>query len=129
MLRREIIHKDLSYKTNGLLFETQNSLGRYRKEKEYCDYFEELLKRENINYKRELRINIKVNEADLKCRNICDFIIDGKIILEFKINFLNKDSYLQIKRYLSATNLKLGILINFRQKSLIPKRIINNEIK
>lgn len=124
----KIIYKDLSYKIVGLLFETHARLGRYRNENEYGDYFEELLKKEKIKYKRECRINFD-SEDKITCRNIYDFIIEDKIILEFKtVDFLRKEYYFQIKRYLSATNIKLGILVNFRDNYLKPKRIINNEI-
>ena len=52
-MRREIIHRELSYKITGLLFKVHNDLGRYKNEKQYSDYFERLLKENNINYKRE----------------------------------------------------------------------------
>ena len=57
-----------------------------------------------------------------------DFIIDGKIILEFKtVDYLTKNDYNQLKRYLITLNLKLGIIINFRQRRLAPKRVLNSE--
>lgn len=49
----KILHKDLSYKINGLLFKTHKELGQFRNEKQYADYFESLLKREGIKYERE----------------------------------------------------------------------------
>ena len=51
----KILYKELSYKINGLLFETHKALGRFRNEKQCADYFERLLKRENIKYAREYR--------------------------------------------------------------------------
>lgn len=128
MPRRDIIYKDLSYKINGFLFKTQNDLGRYRNEKQYGDYLENLLKTNNIKYAREVRLPESFI-GEKKGRNICDFIIEDKIIIELKtLNFLDKDSYLQIKRYLASSNLILGILVNFRQSCLTPKRILNNEL-
>jgi GxxExxY protein len=127
-MREGLIYKDLSYKIGGLLFKTQNDLGRYASEKEYADYFEKLLKEQKINYERERRINFSIEEKNI-CRNICDFIVQNKIVVEIKaIRFLNKDCYYQIKRYLSGARLKLGILVNFRDDYLKPKRIINNEL-
>ncbi|HTX86676.1 MAG TPA: GxxExxY protein [Candidatus Nanoarchaeia archaeon] len=128
MARREIIYKELSYKIYGLLFKTQNDLGRYRNEKQYGDYLENLFKINNIRYAREVRLPESfAGEKD--GRNVCDFIIEGKIILELKtVGFLSKDDYLQTKRYLASANLILGILVNFRQQCLIPKRILNNEL-
>jgi GxxExxY protein len=128
MPRREIIYKELSYKIYGLLFKSQNDLGRYRNEKQYGDYLENLFKINDIKYAREVKLPESfVGEKNGK--NICDFIIEGKIILELKtVSFISKDDYLQIKRYLASSNLILGILVNFRQSCLTPKRILNNEL-
>ena len=117
----KILYKDLSYRITGLLFKAHKELGRFKNEKQYGDYFEELLKKEPIPYKREYKI-------DNRC--ICDFIIDGKIILEFKAkNFITKEDYYQAQRYLSALNLELGMIVNFRQYRLSPKRVLNSNLK
>jgi len=127
-MRRDIIYQELSYKITGLLFETQNFLGRYRNEKQYGDFLENLLKEKNVHYKREERLD-KSFPGEKSGRNICDFIIEDKIIVELKtIGFLDKESYFQIKRYLASSNLILGILVNFRQKYLKPRRILNSEL-
>ena len=63
-----------------------------------------------------------------KVRCIVDFIVENKIILEFKAkDFITKEDYFQTKRYLVTLNLKLALLINFRQKRLAPKRILNKD--
>ncbi len=122
----KIVHKDLSYKITGLLYKTHKELGIYRNEKQYADYFEKLLKEEKIKYDREHRFSDNqygMNSA----RCICDFIIDDKVILEFKAkNFITKEDYYQTKRYLVTLNLELGVIVNFRQKRLAPKRVLNS---
>jgi GxxExxY protein len=121
----KIIYKDLSYKITGLLFKAHQELGIYRNEKQYCDFFEKLLIKEGISHEREYKFcEHQYGQGDVRC--ICDFIIESKIIVEFKSkNFITKDDYFQVKRYLTTLNLKLGILVNFRQKRLAPKRILN----
>ncbi len=55
-----------------------------------------------------------------------DIVVDDKIILEFKaVAELNSTFEAQLFSYLKATNLKLGILINFGKKKLEFKRIVN----
>ena len=39
---------------------------------------------------------------------------------------VTKEDYYQMKRYLTVCDKKLGIIINFRQKYLTPKRVINS---
>jgi GxxExxY protein len=123
----EIVHKELSYKLTGLLFTTHKELGRFRNEKQYADYFETLLKNNEIKYSREYRINEDTID-NKKIRCVIDFLIDDKIILELKVvSFLTKDDYYQVQRYLTSLGLHLGILANFRQYRLAPKRILNSD--
>lgn len=118
----------MSYKINGLLFKVHNDLGRYKNEKQYADYLEYLLNENKIKYKREYQLNQSF-EGERKGRCICDFIVEDKIIIEFKtVKFLSREDYFQVKRYLSCLKLSLGILVNFRQNYITPKRILNNEL-
>lgn len=122
---KEILHKELSYKINGILFKVHNKLGRFRNEKQYSDAIEEELKIAQILYRRELYLE-KSFEGEGINRNKVDFLIDNKIILEIKAKpIITKNDYFQSQRYLHSANYKLGILVNFRRQYLKPKRIIN----
>lgn len=120
---KHIIYKDLSYQLGGIFFAVHDTLGRYAREKQYGDLLEKLLKEKNIFYEREKLLS-KAGE-DI---NKADFIIENKILIELKAKpFITREDYYQIKRYLEFSDLFLGILVNFRQKYLSPKRIINNK--
>lgn len=113
----KVLYPELSYIITGILFEAHNELGQYAREKQYGDIIEVKLKEAKTPYKREFAI------AD--SGNILDFIIDNKIILELKsARVLTKEHYRQIQNYLQQTNIKLGLLVNFRTKYLKPIRII-----
>jgi len=122
---KEILHKELSYKINGILFKVHNKLGRFRNEKQYSDAVEEEFKVVKISYKREFHLE-KSFDGESGNRNIVDFIMDNKIILEVKAKpIITKNDYFQMQRYLCSADCKLGILVNFRRQYLKPKRIIN----
>lgn len=128
-MEQEIIFKELSYQINGLLFAVHNELGRYYNEKQYGDSFENKLKENDIIYVRE-GIIPKAFEGEKFGRNRVDFLIDNNIIVEFKCKrIIEKNDYYQVQRYLKAFDKKLGIIVNFRDKFLRPKRILNSEIK
>ena len=92
-------------------------MGRYSREKQYGDLIEKKLIAVHIPYKREY--NIK------NTGNIIDFLIDNKIIIELKSKrFIGRDDYYQIQWYLQILNIKLGMIINFRNRYLKPIRII-----
>lgn len=123
----KVVHKELSYKITGLLFEVHRELGNARNEKQYADFFEKFLIREKIKYRREYRFNDQEYGKE-KVRCVCDFVIDDKILLEFKTkDYLTKQDYYQIKRHLVTLNFQLGLLINFRQNRLSPKRVLNSD--
>jgi len=114
----KIIYPDLSYKITGILFAVHNELGEYVREKQYGDLLEKKLKEHGLLYKRELAIS--------DSGNILDFVVDDKIVLELKsVKVVSRDNYRQIQNYLQATNIKLGLLINFRSKYLKPIRIVH----
>lgn len=125
----KLIYPDLSYKINGILFAVHNELGRFRNEKQYADAVENYLKKFNIKYEREKILPPSFDE-ELKGRNKIDFLIDDKIILEIKAKRnLQKEDYYQTKRYLVTLNKKLAMVVNFRDKYLRPKRILNSLAK
>lgn len=127
MNENKVVYKKLSYKINGLLFKVHKDLSRYRNEKQYGDYFEQLLKDEKIRYIREFKfIDNKFGQGKVRC--VCDFIIEDKIIIEFKAkDHITKEDYYQVKRYLLTLDLKLAIIVNFRQPRIVPKRILNEQ--
>lgn len=114
---KEPIYKDLSYIISGVLFSAHNELGSYAREKQYGNAVARIFKEKNIGFDREVAI---ANSG-----NIVDLIVDNKIAIEFKAKrILTKEDYYQMQRYLQESPLKLGILVNFRDKLIKPKRII-----
>lgn len=112
------LYENLTYKLNGILYRVHRELGSYAREKQYADLLEKIFKELGIKYKRELRIG--------DSGNVIDFLIEGVVILELKtVPFLIEEHFSQVKRYLYQTNLKLGVMVNFRNKRLQPKRVLN----
>lgn len=128
-MKQELIYPELSYKINGILFEVHNELGRYCNENQYGDYLEKKFFKNNIKNEREKFLPISF-EGEKNNRNKIDFLIEDKIIIEIKCKRVTERSdFYQVKRYLIAFNKKLGLLVNFRDKYLRPKRIINSQFK
>ena len=122
----KIIHKDLSYVITGICFKVHKKLVSFCREKQYADKLENLLKEGNVNYKRGIEIS---NLTDSPKGNKADFLIENKIILEVKTKkFITKEDYYQMLRYLKASNLELGLIVNFRNTYLKPKRVLNSEL-
>ena len=107
-----IIEKDNCYKITGLCFKVQKKLGRFCRERQYCDEFEALLIQQNLPYKREYEL--KELNQDSPNGNKVDFLVFGKVLVDFKAkNYITKEDYYQMLRYLSAARLEIGLIVNF----------------
>jgi GxxExxY protein len=116
----ELYFPELSYTITGICFNAQNSLGRYQKERQYGNWLENELRLKNIPYIRECPI--------IGTRDRVDFSVDGKIIVELKSKrYIMMNDYHQTQRYLQLMNIKLALLINFRNRHLKPIRIIRSD--
>ena len=121
----DLVERELSYKIVGVLFKTHKDRGRYCRERQYADTVEQVLKEVGLKYQREMPILV-----DGRKSNFVDFCIEGKIFLDLKSkSFITKEDYYQMQRYLVASNKELGIIANFRQRMLKPKRVLNGKFK
>lgn len=118
--KSKIIYPELSYVITGICFDVHNELGRYAREKQYGDKIEIKLSELKINFKREFLLP--------NTGNIVDFLIEDKIILELKAKrIITKEDYYQLQRYLQALDIKLGIMVNFRNQYIKPIRVVKIE--
>lgn len=122
MKNAKLIYPELSYKITGILFKAHNTLGRFCTERQFCDFIEDKLKENKINYIREKNINENIKGDRV------DFCIEDKIILECKSKkFITKEDYLAVQRYLQNSGKRLCLMVNFRNTYLRPKRIVRIE--
>ena len=126
----DIILKDESYNIIGACMAVHNELGLGFLEAVYQEALEEEFKLRNIPYVRERQLEIIYKGKALEKRYIADFICYGEVILELKaLSGLESAHQAQLINYLKATDLKLGLLVNFGQASLESKRVVNNSFK
>ena len=115
-----------TYNIRGCLINVHKELGCGFLENVYQDAFEQELKEAGIPYKREQRIQILYKGKPLNSEYIADFICYDRIIVELKaVSELTDVHFAQVLNYLTATNLDLGLLVNFGEKSLHVERIFN----
>jgi GxxExxY protein len=92
----------------------------------YAEVLEKEFIQNEIPYKREVQLDLFYNGEKLNKKYKADFLCFNEIIIEIKaVSFLNENFNRQTLNYLKATHKKLGLLINFGEKSLKYKRIIN----
>lgn len=122
----KIIFKEESYKIIGICMDIHTTLGNGFLEAVYSEVLEKEFVKNNIPYQREVKLDLFFNGEKLDKKYKADFICFDNIILEIKaVSFIHENFTKQILNYLKATDKKLGLLINFGEKSLKYKRIIN----
>ena len=121
----DYIYKEETYKIIGAAQEVHKELGSGFLEVVYQDALEIEFKNRNIPFHREISLPIRYKNIKLN-RNYCaDFLCFDKIIIETKaVKNIIDEFYAQTMHYLKATELKLGLIINFGETSLKIKRII-----
>ena len=121
----DIILKEESYKLIGICMEIHREMGMGFKEVLYKDALELELKQNNIIYTRERKFNVVYKGIILPHHYYADFVVCDLIILEIKsTSFIVNGFVAQTINYLRASGLKLGIIVNFGEKSLTYKRVV-----
>lgn len=120
-----LLYKDEAYQIIGACIEVHRELGCGFLEAVYQEALEIEFRARNIPYIREALLKIQYKETILKKEYFADFICYDKIIVELKaLSELHGEHESQVLNYLKATGFRLGILVNFGQKSLEYKRLI-----
>lgn len=123
-----IIYSRESYYLCGIFYEIQNKLGNALKEKQCADAMELKFKKNRDIFKREISVPIDFEDGKIEGNKI-DFIFKNIILIDAKAKkYITREDYREMLRYLKATGLKLGLVVNFRPKKVIIKRIINNTL-
>jgi len=121
----QLTYKNESYFIIGLCMDVHNELGKGFNEKVYGDALEIKLSNNGVPFEREVEYKINYKGKTLRHRYYADFVIEDKIIIELKaIQRLTDNHIKQVLNYLAASKLKLGLLVNFGEDSLIYKRVI-----
>lgn len=110
----KILFKNECYAIQGAIFEVYKEMGCGFLESVYQECLEKEFYRINLPFvsQKELQLVYKGEVLDQKYKP--DFICYEKIIVELKaVSELNKEHKAQVFNYLKATDLKLGLLVNF----------------
>jgi GxxExxY protein len=113
----KLLYPELSFLVVGCCFETHNEIGPFGRERQYGDCVEKKFIAARVPFRREVQIG--------ETGNCADFVVEDKILLELKAKpFLMKKDFEQAQRYLQASGLRLGIIVNFRGRYVKAHRVV-----
>jgi GxxExxY protein len=120
----KLIYEEESYQIIGAAQEVHGILGAGFQEAVYQEALAIEFENKNIPYELEKELRIKFKDRYLDKKYSADFVCFDKIIVELKaLALLTNDHMAQVINYLKAPDFKLGLLINFGEKSLKVKRL------
>jgi GxxExxY protein len=124
-----MLHEELSEKIIGAFFNVYNALGYGFLEKIYENVM--LIELEKVGLFAEAQKNIKVYYESKEIGNyFADILVDNRIIIELKAESnLCKEHEAQLTNYLRATEIEVGLLLNFGKTAQFKRKIFENRLK
>lgn len=123
------IYPDETYAIVGAAMEVHRILGPGFSESIYQEALAIEFERQGIPFEKEKAIIVKYKDIELHNTFRADFVCYQDIIVEIKaLESTTLEHRSQVINYLKATGFKLGLLINFGERQLYRRRIINTSI-
>lgn len=116
--------EELSNRILGAAVDVHKALGPGFLENIYQRAMEVSLTHHGIPYERQKQIRIVFEGADVGL-HILDLVAGDQIVVELKaVKVLEDIHFAQLKSYLKATALRVGLLLNFNAPTLVIKRVV-----
>lgn len=123
----EYLHQELTSKIISCFYKVYNTLGFGFLEKVYENAMLIELNESGLTTERQKPISVFYNEK-LVGEYFADLIVDSKVIIELKAaESLIEEHELQLINYLKATDVEVGLLLNFGKKPEVRRKILSNK--
>ena len=117
--------EELSRKIIGAAIDVHRALGPGFLENIYEEALKVHFTGHDLNFKSQKEVKIKYLGVVVGTHRL-DLVVENQIILELKaVKELADIHFAQLRSYLNATGLKVGLLLNFGTPTLEVKRIVN----
>ena len=123
------LFKDLTDTVIKAFYNVYNELGFGFLENVYQNalYFELINNRLNVEAQKPIEVYYQNRVVG---NYKADLIVDNSLILELKaVEYLVEEHELQLINYLKATNIEIGLLLNFGKKPEVRRKIFTNDRK
>jgi len=124
-----LLHEDITEKIISSFYKVYNTLGYGFLEKVYENALLAELKIQELNAGAQYPIDVFYEKIKVGIY-FADVIVESKIIIEIKAaEAIAREHELQLVNYLKATNLEIGLLLNFGKKPEFKRKIFTNDLK
>lgn len=124
-----MLHENITKKIIEAYYKVFNSLGYGFLEKVYENALKIELKRMNLKVDQQKNIKVFYDEFEVG-DYFADLIVEELVIVELKAaERLCEEHETQLINYLKATNLEVGLLLNFGKKPEFKRKVFSNDRK
>jgi len=125
----DLLHDDITDKAIKAFYNVYNKLGYGFLEKVYENALMIELKKLGLSAVRQKSIKVYYEE-ELVGNYYADILVESKVILELKAaSSLTKEHEAQLLNYLKATDVEVGLLLNFSTKPQLSRKLFENHYK
>lgn len=122
-----MLYKDLTGQIIKSFYKVYNKLGYGFLEKVYENALQVELRKQNLQGTSQFPITVYYEESVVG-EYFADLVIEKKVIVELKASKkLSKANEVQLINYLRATDLEVGLLLNFGKQPQFRRKIDTNE--
>ena len=123
------LHQDLTEKIIKSFYKVYNTLNYGFLERVYENALIIELKKNNLQIQKQKPIKVYY-ENETVGDYITDIVVEDKVIIEIKaLEKLREENELQLINYLKATEIEIGLLINFGKVPEVRRKIFTNDRK
>lgn len=123
----ELLHSEITRRIIKCFYEVYNTLGYGFLEKVYETALHLELKNENLIVDRQRPIEVYYKE-ELVGNYFADLIVENSVIIEIKAaEGIVEEHEFQLINYLKATDIEVGLLLNFGKKPEFKRKIFSND--
>lgn len=126
---KTVLHEKITDRIIGAFYRVYNKLGRGFLEKVYRNAMAFELTKIGLCVEQEK--NIKVYNDSVKLGDCyTDLLVNDLVIVELKASeSLREEHQAQLINYISATDIEIGLLLNFGRKAEFKRKIFTNDRK
>ena len=111
------------YRVVGVMISVHKELGPGFLENTYHRALEIELSHQQIGFESEKEIDLQYRNKSIGIHRL-DLLIESQLVVELKtVDELHKKHYAQVRSYLKATRKPVGLLANFSDSQLDPRRV------
>ena len=124
-----MLHKELTDKIIGVFYDVYNELGHGFLESVYETAMVIALREKGINVERQVEIPVWFRSQKIGVF-FADLMVENLVIIELKaVRSFDPSHEAQLLNYLRATEIEIGLLLNFGVKPEIKRKIFDNPRK